>query len=110
MSLAAGHFPDKPGFDCTEEKLSSLSTLTGTRDIVENPANLRAAEICVYDETCFCTNHVLISVRPESVGVSRCSSALPHYCIADRLTGLLVPHNSRLTLVRNADGRNVSVA
>ena len=60
-------------------------------------------------KTCFLPETVNQSALHQGIAVFRCSAALPYNCIVDRLSRLFVPDDRRLSLVCDADCRDILV-
>ena len=109
MHLAIGQLPNQPSLDGAEQELAGFCLLSGARDIFENPAQLRAAEIGIDQKSCLLTNHIAVPGRFQLIAVLRGTAALPHNRVADRNAGFFIPNHRRLSLIGNADGFNVFV-
>ena len=69
MDSTLGQFPDQPGFHRTEQKLTFLSSFTGTFHIIQNPFYLGCGKIRINNKTCFLTNFLFQSPRFQAVAV-----------------------------------------
>ncbi len=109
MHLAAGHFPDQPTLDGSEEQFSSLRPFPSAIHVVQNPLNLRPAEIGIDNQAGFAANHLLVSLFLQCLRIIRGSPALPHDGVVNRLPGNLVPHHRGLPLVGNSQSHNIPI-
>ena len=107
MDLTARKAPDEPRVHRTEHQLAFLGTLAGSGDIVQNPLDLRGAEVGVDDQTGLLTDHVGEPLFLQFVAVVRRAAVLPDDGVVDRLLGLRIPDDGRLTLVGNADAGQI---
>src|SRR5215470_5060016 len=105
---AARELPDEPGIDGPERQLAAGGALGGARDVLEEPAELRAGEVRVEDESRLATDDVFHAARPELVAEGRRAPVLPHDRPVDRATGPPVPEDGRLALVRDAERGDVA--
>ena len=108
MSLAAGQLPDQPGFDGAEEQIAGLCLFTGTGNVLQDPAQLGAGEVCVDDQTGLGAEGVGQALFLQAVAVLGSTAALPDDGVADGLAGGLVPDDGGFALVGDADGGDVS--
>lgn len=99
MNLAACQIPYKPCFDRAEKKLAVLGSFSRSFNIVEYPFDFCAGKVCVDKKTCMLTDIVAETFLLEPFAQLGGAAALPHYSVVYRLTGLLVPYNSGLTLI-----------
>ena len=106
MSLTARQVPDKPCVDSTEEKVSRLGFFLCALNVIKNPLNLRCAEICVNKKSRSLLDVFFKTVLFKLLAVFRSSSALPNDSVINRLARMLVPYDSGLSLICNADTRN----
>ena len=107
MGAAAGQIPDEPRIHVAEQQLAALGALARTRNVIEDPLDLRAGEIGVNEQA-----GLFLHIRAETVGREliadgRRAAALPDDCVIDGLAGVLVPDDRRLALVRDADAGDV---
>ena len=108
MRFAAREFPDQPRINRAEQQLTLLGTLLRALDMVENPANLRCGEVCVNRQTRLLTHLFHEAFRFQCFGNWSRLTALPDNRVVDWPTGLLVPDDGRLALVRDADAGDVA--
>ena len=88
--------------------ITTSSTCTFTiRDVVQNPLDLRSAEVGVDNETRLAAYHLRYALALEFVAIVRRTAILPYDGIVYRLLGIRIPHDRRLALVRDADTGNV---
>ena len=107
VHLTARKTPYKPRIDRTEQQLSLGGTLARPGDVVQNPLDLRSAEVGVDNETRLAAYHLRYALALEFVAIVRRTAILPYDGIVDRLLGIRIPHDRRLALVRDADTGNV---
>ena len=107
MDASACQFPDKPGFDCTEEKFSFFGFLSCTGNIFKKPSYFGRTEIRVDYKTGFLTVSVCKAFVYEAFTVVGRTSVLPYDCVIYRLSGFFVPDNRGFTLVGNTDSCDI---
>ena len=107
MRAAAGKVPDEPRVHIAEQQVAALGALSCTRNVIQNPLDLRAGEVGIDEQTGFLLHVVAETVRHQLVADGRRAAALPDDCIIDRSAGVLVPDDGRLALVRDADAGDV---
>ena len=105
MAPALCEFPNQPCLHGSEEKLAPFGALPHPLDMVENPRKLGCRKIGVQHKPGLLTDSV--RMRRKTVTVIDGPAALPHDGAIHRATGLAVPYNRRLTLVRDSDGVNL---
>ena len=76
-------------------------------DVVENPGDLRGAEIGIEQQPGLRLDHRLAAVGAELVADAGRAAILPDDRAVDRLAGRAVPDDDRLALVGDADGGDV---
>ena len=107
MRLAVAQLPDQIGIDRSEEQFAVFRAFPRIGDVVQQPFDFRAGEIRVDDQAGRLLNVWFKSfVLKDFADISR-STALPDDGAVDAFAGLLVPHQRRLPLVRDADGLDV---
>src|SRR5262249_61182089 len=84
----------------SEAELAGRRPLARAADVVEHPADLRAGEVRVEDEPGLRAHAVLVTVGLHGFAEGRRPSVLPDDGAMDRLAGLAIPEDGRLTLVR----------
>ena len=99
--------PDQPCVYRSKEQFASLRLLPCAGYIFQYACNLRCAEIGIWNQPCPLPDRPVEAVPLEFLDHVRRSAALPYNRVIDRLSGLPVPEYRRLSLVRNADARNV---
>ena len=112
VDFALGQLEDQPAVNGTECQLALLCSLADARDVVQDPAKLRAGEIGVEHQAGLVICGVVdarILLHELSLHVSG-SAALPHDRVIDRLSGSLVPYDGGLTLVGDTDGSDILVS
>ena len=77
----------------------------GTRDMIENPGDLRGAEIGIEPQARLLADHRLAAVGAELVADAGRAAILPDDRGMDRLAGRPVPDDDRLALIGDADAR-----
>ena len=109
MNFATGQFPDEPGFDGTEQQLSSLCLFPGSRHILQDPTQLGAAEVGIDQQPGLLPDHFLTAPCLQLVAKLRRPSALPHDGVIDRHARFLIPDHSGFPLVGDADGLDIRI-
>ncbi len=110
MSAAArpaGQPPDDPGVHVAKEQIAALGGGARAVDVIQNPLDLGAGEICRERQAGLRAQPVLAAIAPQlgaNVGGAR---VLPDDGVIDRLAGFAIPHHGRLALIRHADGGNI---
>ncbi len=104
MDLAAGEVPDEPAVHRAAAKLPGLRPAPQARHHVQKPAELRAGEVSVQQQSRLFRHRLLQPVGPEPVTDGRRPAALPDDGVIDRLPRPGVPHHGGLPLVGDADG------
>src|SRR5262245_39969173 len=105
MPLATGEAPNQEGVDSPERELSCVGMLSGAGYILQDPAQLRTREIRIqYEPRAFLQPGFPPFVRRTELG---CTAILPNNRTMHGPTCLAVPHQRRLTLVRDRDCRQV---
>ena len=107
VHLAARQLPDEPRFDCAEQQLAALRTLTRAWDVFEQPVDLRAGEIGVDDEAGLGAEAFRQTLGLQTVAVFARAAALPDDGVVDGLACDLIPDDGGLALVGDADGSDV---
>src|SRR5690606_21195341 len=107
MHLAAGQAPEQEAIHGAEAQLAAFGPLTGTRHMLENPAQLAGGEIRVDQQAGAGVDQRLMACSLERGAVIRGAPILPDDGRVDRLTRCRVPHQGGLTLIGDADGADV---
>ena len=102
MHFAARQPPDQPCVDRSEHQLALLGPLPRARHVVQNPFDLRGAEIGVDDQARLFANPLGFSFGLQRVAVLRGPAVLPYDGVVDRFLRFAVPHDCRLALVGDA--------
>ena len=108
MNLTAGQLPDNPAVNSTEQQLACFRTLACMRYVFQNPVQLGTGEISIQNQACLFTEHISIATDFQQITVFCGTTALPDNRLADRTTGVLVPHYGSFALIRNTDAGNIS--
>ncbi len=103
----AREVPEDPRVGRAEQQVAGLGLLARSLDVLEDPDDLRAREVGRERETDDAL--VPLDAEPfrEPVDDRLRTGVLPHDRVVDGLAGALVPHHGGLTLVRDADRRDV---
>src|SRR5262249_61811360 len=96
---AAREIPDEPRVDRAEGQVAALGADAGSRDLVEEPADLRAREVRVEDQPGLRPHQALQAVGPEPVAQGRCPPALPDDRAMNRPARRPLPYDGGLALV-----------
>ena len=99
MNLAARQIPNEPCFNRSEKKLAVLGSLSCTLNIVKNPFDFCAGEICVDKKSRMFTDIVAEAFFFELFTKLGGTAALPNDSVVYRLAGLLIPYNCCFTLI-----------
>ena len=108
MNLTAGQLPDNPAVNSTEQQLACFRTLACMRYVFQNPVQFGTGEISIQNQACLFAEHIGIATDFQQITVFCGTTALPDNRLADRTTGVLVPHYGSFALIRNTDSGNVS--
>ena len=101
---ASGQVPQHPGVHVAEVQVASLSLLTSTLDVVEDPLDLRAGEVRGETQAADVLEAVSTLVASQFVTDLLGTGILPHNGVIDRVAGVLVPHHGGLALVGDSNG------
>jgi hypothetical protein len=107
VHLAAREAPDEPRVDGAEHQFALLGPLSRPRHVVQNPFDLRGAEIGVDDQPRPFPDEFGLPLGLQPVAVLRGAAILPDDGVVDRFFGLRIPHDRGLPLVGDADARDV---
>src|SRR5712691_7739327 len=110
VDLAAGEPPQEPTVHRPEREVTSLGALAGARHLVEQPADLRAREVGVQDETGPLADARLEAGGAEALAERRRSATLPHDGRMDRRAGSPIPDDRGLALVGDPDRGHIGSA
>ena len=105
--LSLGQVPHQPGVHSAEQKLSVLCHLARALHVLQNPADFRCGKISVRNQSRPFPDHFVKTVLFERVDLIRCPPALPYNRRINRFSGLFRKTDRRLTLIRNANCRNI---
>ena len=109
MNLAPGQLPDEPGFDGTEQQLSCFCLFPGTWHVLQDPAELGAAEVGIDQQAGLLPNHFLTASGLQLIAKLCRPPALPHDGVIDRHARFLIPDHGGFPLVGNADGLDICI-
>jgi hypothetical protein len=104
----AGEVPQHPGVHVAEHQLTGFRLLLGAVDVVEQPADLRAAEVRRQRKSHILAQPVDALVAGELADEVARAGVLPDDRVVNRLTALAIPHDRRLTLVGDPDRLDVA--
>ena len=107
MDLPPGQLPDEPGLHGSEKKLSPFCPLPHAGHLIQNPFQLRRRKVSIDDKACLLAETLRQSFFHQGITISRGSPALPDNGVIDRLSGIFVPDDGRLSLVCDADGSDI---
>ena len=102
---AAREPPHEPAVDRAEGELAALRPRTRARHRVEDPGELRTAEIRVEHESGAAPEERLVACGAQRSTPIGSASVLPDDRTVDRRAGRAIPDDRRLALVRDADTR-----
>ena len=101
MYCAFRQFPDQPGLYCTKEQFSALGTFSCFRNVVEDPTDLCSGEISIKYKAGFLAKLFCQSFFFQRIAEFSSTTTLPDNRVADRITGILIPYDGCLALVRD---------
>ena len=107
MHVPAGEPPEQEAVDRAEREFSALGARARAVDVFEDPREFRAGEIGIEQETRALANELFRAVAGKARAVFRRAPVLPDDRAVDRPAGRALPHDGRLALVRDSDGRDV---
>jgi hypothetical protein len=94
--------------DGAKGEITVLRTRARSRDMVEQPGDLRRAEVRIDDEPRFLAHpRYRVRIFLETVANVGRAAALPHDREIDRPSRRAIPHDRGFTLVRDTDGGDV---
>src|SRR3569623_632680 len=108
MDRAAGETPEQITIDRAEQQFATHRPLTRTGHIVENPCDLGAGEIRVHEQSGFSGDQRLMPFRLQPGAAIGSAPNQPNNGAMDRLPARTIPHDHRLALDADADGREVA--
>src|SRR5215217_450695 len=103
----AGQLVDQPGIYGAEGELAVLRPLLQAVYVLQQPLDLRAGEVRVYNETALVRNHLVVALLRKRSTDRRAPPVLPNHGVVDRLTSLPIPHDHCLALVGDPDRRYI---
>jgi len=103
VRCAVGQLPDQPRIDIAEQKVGRAG-VSLIQSVIQNPADFAARKIGVDHQAGFSFDGFS---RLERIAKRGSSTALPNDGGRDRLPRAAIPDNGCLSLIGNADGRNV---
>ena len=106
VGFATGQVPDEPGIDRAEQQVALLRLFPRAGHVLQDPADLRAGEIRV-DLQAGLGADLILPLRLQALAVVRRSAALPDDGVVYGQSRILIPDDRRLSLVRDADGRDL---
>ena len=104
----ASEVPDQPRVDGAKGELPGLCFRLGTGHVIQDPLELRGREIRIDHEPGLLANHLLHAARFQLVAGCGRAPILPDDGVVNGLSGLAIPNDGRLPLIRDADGRDVA--
>jgi uncharacterized damage-inducible protein DinB len=107
MHAIAGEMPEKPGIDGPERQLASARARSRARDMIQEPGDLRAAEIRVDYKARPLSHQVIGAGLPQFLAQRGGTTVLPDNRIVQRFAALPVPHDGGFALVCDAYGRQI---
>ena len=107
IAAAAGELPDQPAVDRAKGQIARRGQAPGTRDMVQNPLQLGARKIGIYQQAGFCLNQLCFSVGAQLCAGRFCSAILPDDGMVDGLTSFAIPDHRGFALVGDANGMDV---
>ncbi len=110
VQRAAGKVPHQPGVDRAEGQLAALGAFARAGDIVEQPADLGAAEIGVEQQAGLLPEQLIEAVGAQPVAQGGRAPVLPDDGVVDRLAGFTIPDQRRFALVGDADSGDIGGA
>ena len=107
MNLPFGQVIDQPAIHRTKQKFPFLCPFPCLRYMVKDPLNLRCTKISIRNQSGLCPYHIAISGTNQFIHSLRRPPALPHDPMIYRLPGLLIPHNSSLSLIGDSNSSDI---
>ena len=108
VTCSAGEIPDQPGVDRAEREVARLGTPARARHVVEQPAQLQAAEVAGERQAGLRAEPVLAAVARILRHQRIDARVLPDERVVQRRAGGAVPDHRRLALVGDADRGKVA--
>ena len=105
---ATGEVPHAPRVHVAEHEVAGFGARPGTLDVVEDPADLGAGEVRRQRQAGLRAEPVLTAVGRQRIHDVLLARVLPDEGVVDGLTGVPVPHQGGLALVRDADRGEVA--
>ena len=107
---AAGKVPGQKRIDVAENYFAGLGLLSDARHMIEQPADFQAAEIGAERQAGLGAKAVGTAFAGKFGNVVIDAGVLPDQRVGHGLAGFAVPQDGRLTLVGDADGRQIGGA
>src|SRR5260370_41408549 len=101
MHPAFRETPHQEGVDVSEQCIASLRLFANTRDVIQYPFDLGAREIRIGYQARACANFFVEAFRFQLIANRNSQTALPDDGIENGLSCVLVPDDSRFTLIGN---------
>src|SRR5438105_814497 len=108
MCGAARKIPDEPRIDGAEGELTARSSRTRPWNMIEQPLELGAGEVSVDDEPRLGRDERRVPRFTQRVAIGRGAPVLPDNRVRDGLAGRAFPEKRGLTLVGDAEGRDIA--
>ena len=106
MRATLREIPQDPRVDGACREFSAFCTRAGTVHRVEDPRELRGAEVRIERQARGFTHAFFVAGRAQRIHDGRRASILPDDGAMDRLTSGPIPHDDRLALVRDTNRGN----
>ena len=107
MCLSACQFPDQPCIYSSKQQFAIFCTFSALFDMIKDPGKFGRRKVSIWDQSCFFVDFFTKSVFYQFLHFFCSPAALPDDRIVYRLSGCLLPDNRCLSLIGNADCRNV---
>src|SRR6185312_9490143 len=102
-----GQPPDQECIYIAKEHISAFGSRAHTRDIIENPFDLRTGKVRVSHQTRALADLLVKPFSLQSIANRNRQTTLPDDGIKNGFTSMLIPDNSRLALIGNPNGRDI---
>ena len=90
-----------------KQEITSFRLFPGSRNIVQNPFDLRCGKICVDYKSGLGPEFFCQSLLYKIIAILRRSAALPDDCIIYRFPGCLIPDNCSFSLICDSNAHDI---
>src|SRR5258708_3526949 len=99
--------PHQEGIDVSEQRIAAFCLFAHNWNIIKYPLDLGAGEIRISHQTCAFANFFVEAFRFQLIANRNSQTALPDNGIENGLSCVLVPDDSRFTLIGNTKSGNI---